>query len=59
MGSNAFIDIAIGLILMFLVLSMLATVINEFIVTRLGLRATTLKAGVEQILDDQTLRTAF
>jgi hypothetical protein len=59
MGSNAFIDIAIGLILMFLVLSMLATVINEFIATRIGLRAKTLKAGLEQILDDQTLRTAF
>jgi hypothetical protein len=59
MGSNAFIDIAIGLMLMYLVLSMLATVINEFIATQLKLRAATLKDGLQHILDDPTLRTAF
>jgi hypothetical protein len=59
MGSNAVIDIAIGLMLMYLVLSMLATVINEFIATQLKLRATTLKDGLQHILDDATLRTAF
>ena len=59
MGSNAVVDIAIGLMLMYLVLSMLATVINEFIATQLKLRATTLKDGLQHILDDATLRTAF
>jgi hypothetical protein len=59
MSSNAVIDIAIGLMLMYLVLSMLATVINEFIATQLRLRATTLKDGLQHIIDDATLRTAF
>jgi hypothetical protein len=59
MLSNSMIDIAIGLILLYLVLSMLATVINEFIATQLKLRASTLKDGLEHILDDPNLRTAF
>jgi hypothetical protein len=59
MGSNAVIDIAIGLILMYLVLSMLATVINEFIATKLKLRASTLRDGLAQILDNPTLKDQF
>ena len=59
MGSNAFIDIAIGLILMFLVLSMLATVINEFIATLSKLRGSMLQDALEQMLDNKTLRDAF
>jgi hypothetical protein len=59
MSSNAILDIAIGLMLMYLVLSMLATVINEFIATQLKLRATTLKDGLQHILDDATLRKDF
>ena len=59
MGSNAFLDIAIGLVLMYLVLSMLVTVINEFIATQLDLRASTLKDGIQKILEGSNLLDAF
>jgi hypothetical protein len=59
MGSNAFIDIAIGLILMFLVLSMLTTVINEFIATQMKLRASMLADSLKQMLDNDDLRDEF
>ncbi len=59
MGSNAFLDIAIGLILMYLVLSLLVTVINELIATQLDLRASTLKDALEKILNDAALRVEF
>ena len=59
MGSNAVIDIAIALVLMYLLLSLFVTVINEYIATLLRLRATTLRNGVKQILDDPALRGAF
>jgi hypothetical protein len=59
MGSNAVIDIAIALVLMYLLLSLFVTVINEYIATLLKLRATTLRNGVKQILDDPALRGAF
>ena len=59
MINNAFVDIAIGLVLMYLVLSLMGTVVNEFISTTVGLRASTLKNALQKLLDDQTLRSAF
>jgi hypothetical protein len=45
MFQNASIDIAIGLVLMYLVLSLMCTVINEFVATKLKLRSKSLAAG--------------
>lgn len=59
MLQNAAIDIAIGLALMYLILSLLCTVINEYIATKLKLRAQSLAAGLQEILDDPIVRNAF
>lgn len=59
MINNVALDIGIGLVLMFLVLSLMGTVINEFISTAIDLRAKTLKDAVSKLLDDQTLHDAF
>jgi hypothetical protein len=59
MFQNAFIDIAIGLVLMYLMLSLVCTVVNEFIATQLKLRAASLEAGLKQLLDDPVVRDAF
>lgn len=59
MLQNAAIDVTIALILMYLMLSLLCTVINEFIATKLKLRAKSLASAIEQILDNQALRNAF
>jgi hypothetical protein len=59
MFQNAALDIAIGLSMMYLVLSLLCTVINEFIATKLKLRSDNLKTGLQALLDDTTLRNAF
>ncbi|HXQ67333.1 MAG TPA: hypothetical protein VN980_12225 [Alphaproteobacteria bacterium] len=59
MTTNAAIDVAIGLVLMYLVLSLVCTTFNEFVATVLGLRARTLKSGLEKILDVQTLKNDF
>jgi hypothetical protein len=59
MGSNAIFDIAIGLVLMYLVLSLIGTVINEFIATLSRARASTLKTAVAKILDNPTLSADF
>lgn len=59
MFQNAAIDVAIALILMYLMLSLLCTVINEFIATKLKLRAKSLASALEQLLDNQTLRDTF
>jgi hypothetical protein len=59
MFDNIAIDIAIGLILMYLVLSLVCTVINEFIATQLDLRAKSLAAGLAALIDDEKVRNAF
>jgi hypothetical protein len=59
MLQNAAIDVAIGLILMYLMLSLLCTVINEFIATKLSLRARSLAAALEKLLDDPGLYDRF
>src|SRR6266849_1361080 len=59
MLQNAAVDIAIGLILMYLVLSLVCTVINEYIATRCDLRSKSLAAGLQALLDDPVVRNAF
>jgi hypothetical protein len=59
MSQNAAIDIAIGLVLMYLLLSLSCTVINEYIAARLNLRSKSLEVGLQQLLDDPALRDAF
>jgi len=59
MLENAAIDVAIGLILMYLMLSLLCTVVNEYIATKLSLRSKSLASALEKLLDDGTLLTAF
>jgi len=44
---------------MYLVLSLVCTVINEFIATKLKLRAASLESGLKQLLDDPLLREKF
>jgi hypothetical protein len=56
---NPLIDIAIGLTLMYLVLSLVCTIVNEFIATKLKLRSKSLAAGLQELLDDPIVRNAF
>ena len=59
MIQNAALDVAIALALMYLMLSLLCTVINEYIASKLGLRAASLASGLQQILDDPSVRQRF
>jgi hypothetical protein len=59
MIQNAALDVAIALILMYLMLSLLCTIINEYIASKLGLRAATLASGLQEILDDPWVREKF
>jgi hypothetical protein len=59
MFQNPAIDVAIGLILMYLMLSLFCTVINEFLATKLKLRSKSLASALERLLDNQTLRDTF
>src|ERR1700751_5267159 len=59
MGSNAAIDVAISLILMYLLLSLIVTVLNEVIATAADLRAANLQAALTALIDDPALRKQF
>jgi hypothetical protein len=59
MFQNAILDVTIGLIFMYLVLSLLCTVVNEYIATWFKLRATTLKNGLAKLIDDTALKSTF
>lgn len=59
MFQNAAIDVAIGLILMYLMLSLLCTVVNEFIATKLKLRSSTLQDALQKLIDDPALLSHF
>jgi len=59
MGSNAAVDVAIALVLMYLLISIMVTVLNEMVTTVIKLRASTLKSALESIIDDQSLRAEF
>ncbi len=59
MSATAMIDVTIGLILMYLVLSLVSTSINEFLATVAGMRAATLRKSLEKMVDNDTLRQVF
>lgn len=56
---TAAIDVAIGLVLMYLVLSLFCTTINEFIANILKLRANKLRDTLAELIDDPTLKKFF
>lgn len=53
-GSIA-LDVTIGLVFVFLLYSLLATIINEIIATYIGMRARFLRKGIERMLNDEYL----
>jgi hypothetical protein len=57
--NNSAVDIAIGLILTYLVLSLLCTVINECIATLFDLRARTLEKALTNVIDAPQLKSDF
>lgn len=59
MGLNAAIDVAISLILMYLVLSLIVTVVNEALATGADLRASNLKNAIDSLIDSDTLKNDF
>jgi hypothetical protein len=56
MGLSGFVDIAIGLILMYLVLSLVCTTVNELIATGLKWRAKDLEKTLTHTIDDPSSR---
>jgi hypothetical protein len=59
MFQNAMLDIAIGLVLMYLMLSLICTVVNEFVSTLSNWRAKTLRSGLEKMIDTPELLETF
>ncbi len=59
MGLNAAIDVAISLILMYLVLSLIVTVVNEALATGADLRASNLRDAINSLIDSDTLKNDF
>jgi hypothetical protein len=59
MFQNMLIDIAIGLMVMYLVLSLFCTMLNEFIATKLKLRSSLLQGALKELLDNPDLRDKF
>ena len=59
MALSAAIDTAIGIVLMYFVLSLVCTVVNEYIATWTNLRANTLRGALEQLIDVPKLRADF
>jgi hypothetical protein len=56
---NAVLDVGAGLVLMYLVLSLLCTTLNEFVSGLVNLRSRTLKNALEQLIDDPNLKALF
>jgi hypothetical protein len=59
MNTNAVIDVGIGIILMYLLLSLLCTVINEIAANIVSLRARVLATGLKNLIDDPNVLAAF
>lgn len=58
---NALLDVAIGLVFLYLLLALVCTILNEMVASGLGLRAKNLKAAIDKLLadDDGGLKAAF
>jgi hypothetical protein len=59
MTLSGIIDLAISLILMYLLISLICTTINELIASLFKMRASMLKGAVEMLVDDPVLKQAF
>lgn len=59
MFSSPIVNVALGLVLMYLMLSLLCTVVNEFIATLTNLRARYLRTAIDWLLHDDALKKAF
>jgi hypothetical protein len=59
MTISALPDIALALVLTYLLLSLLATTLNEFISTTLKLRSNNLLAAIQTLIDDREIRRLF
>ena len=59
MSTNSVIDVGIGITLMYLLLSLICTIGNEFVANILSLRAKTLTNGLKNLIDDPNLLAAF
>lgn len=59
MFNSVALDVAIGLMFIFLLYSLLATVISEIIATMIGLRARNLKEAVNRMLNDEETKGFF
>lgn len=59
MDGNPVIEVAIALMLMYLLLSILCTTLNEYIATFIGMRANTLQQSITKLVDAPNLLTSF
>jgi hypothetical protein len=59
MNTNAVIDVGIGILLMYLLLSLVCTMVNELFSSVLGLRAKTLETGLKGLIDNDQLFQEF
>jgi hypothetical protein len=59
MSLNVILDVTIGLMTMYLVLSLVCTSANEFISSLFKLRAVNLRDAMQSLIDDPNLRSAF
>ncbi len=58
-SSGTILDVAIGLTLMYLMISLVATAVNEMFATVIKLRPKYLVKAMELILDNESLKKAF
>lgn len=56
MFGSVVLDVTIGLVFIFLLYSLLATIVNEIIATNLGMRARFLRKGIERMLNDEYIK---
>lgn len=59
MNTNAVIDVGLGLVLMYLMLSLACTMINEFVASLMQLRASLLSSSLVQLIDDKQVYATF
>jgi hypothetical protein len=59
MSVSGALDVVIGLVLMYLLLSLICTITNEFIASVLKLRASNLRRGIEELVDNENFRTTL
>ncbi len=56
MFGSVVLDVTIGLVFIYLLYSLLATLLNEIIATNIGMRARFLRKGIERMLNDEYIK---